>query len=238
MIKIVGLYDPEKVKAAPPEAKLVYGNGLLLAAVDVVTVFWGSFWKDQSELASSIDKFFDYIVTSPLIDSLGEYSVDAYKIGSGKHSGSLLVDATISANLDDAGVTKMLQDKIGDGTLPKPGANTLYFIYLPSGVKIAKDAGASCSTFCGYHDHIDSNIFYAVMPYPDCVGCLGGLSVFDALTSTSSHELCEAVTDPIPGQGWYDNTYGEIGDICAWKTKKLGDYTIQLEWSNKNNGCM
>ena len=30
---------------------------------------------------------------------------------------------------------------------------------------------------------------------------------------------------------------GEIGDICAWQTKKLGNYTVQLEWSNKNASC-
>jgi len=76
------------------------------------------------------------------------------------------------------------------------------------------------------------------MPYPGCSGCAGGLAPFDALTSTSSHELCEAITDPIPGQGWYDDHNGEIGDICAWKTKKIGAYTVQLEWSNKNNNCM
>src|SRR5947209_20620132 len=60
------------------------------------------------------------------------------------------------------------------------------------------------------------------MPYPDCAGCIGGLAAFDALTTTSSHELCEAITDPIPGQGWYDDANGEIGDICAWKTTQLG----------------
>jgi len=76
------------------------------------------------------------------------------------------------------------------------------------------------------------------MPYPDCTGCLGGLPLLDALTSTSSHELCEAITDPIPGQGWYDDQNGEIGDICAWKTKRLGSYAVQLEWSNSAGRCV
>ena len=76
------------------------------------------------------------------------------------------------------------------------------------------------------------------MPYPNCSGCTGGLSVEDALTSTSSHELCEALTDAIRGQGWYDDQNGEIGDICAWKTKKLGQWTVQLEWPNKQNQCV
>jgi len=79
---------------------------------------------------------------------------------------------------------------------------------------------------------------FGIMPYPGCPGCIGSLAAFDALTSTSSHELCEAITDAIPGQGWYDDNNGEIGDICAWQTKKVGDYTVQLEWSNNNKKCM
>jgi len=30
---------------------------------------------------------------------------------------------------------------------------------------------------------------------------MGGMQAFDALTGTSSHELCEAITDPQPGSG-------------------------------------
>jgi hypothetical protein len=33
---------------------------------------------------------------------------------------------------------------------------------------------------------------------------MGGMTNLEALTTTSSHELCEAITDPVPGQGWYD----------------------------------
>lgn len=58
------------------------------------------------------------------------------------------------------------------------------------------------------------------------------MSALDALTGTSSHELCEAITDPVPGTGWYDDRNGEIGDICAWAFKKLGGHVVQLEWSN------
>ncbi len=96
----------------------------------------------------------------------------------------------------------------------------------------------SCQAFCGYHDAINNHTFYAAMPYPGCQGCLGSLNAFDALTSTSSHELCEAITDAIPGTGWYDDNNGEIGDICAWRTKQLGDYQVQLEWSNKAGKCV
>ena len=64
-----------------------------------------------------------------------------------------------------------------------------------------------------------------------------GMTAIDALTGTSSHELCESITDPVAGSGWYDDKNVEIGDICAWQTKKLGNYTVQLEWSNKDASC-
>jgi hypothetical protein len=131
----------------------------------------------------------------------------------------------------------LLQREIDAGTLPANNSNTLYFVFLPDGVQVVQANSASCEAFCGYHDSFGQSVFYAVMPFPGCPGCTGGLAALDALTSTSSHELCEAITDPIPGQGWYDDNNGEIGDICAWKTRTLGKYTIQLEWSNQAGSC-
>jgi hypothetical protein len=76
------------------------------------------------------------------------------------------------------------------------------------------------------------------MPFPGCSGCLGGLSAFNAITGSSSHQLCEAITDPVPGREWYDNTNGEIGDICARTFKTVSGYNVQKEWSNKANACI
>jgi hypothetical protein len=121
--------------------------------------------------------------------------------------------------------------------VPQPTPNTLYFIYLTPGVTLSQGGGRSCLTFGGNHDHINGQIFYAAMPFPGCGGCAGGLQTLVALTTTSSHELCDAITDPVPGQGWYDDANGEIGDICAWKTRRLGACTVQVEWSNAANAC-
>jgi len=41
--------------------------------------------------------------------------------------------------------------------------------------------------------------------------------------------LCEAITDPIPGQGWYDDANGEIGDICALEDQEGWRLHVQLE---------
>jgi hypothetical protein len=75
------------------------------------------------------------------------------------------------------------------------------------------------------------------MPFPGCSGRLGTLSQFDALTSISSHELCEAITDPRPWTGWNDSSNSEIGDICAWQTGTVNGFTIQQEWSNSQSAC-
>jgi len=53
----------------------------------------------------------------------------------------------------------------------------------------------------------------------------------------SSHELCEAITAPVPGQDGTTTHTAEIGGICAWRSKKLGNYTVQLEWSNQSGSC-
>jgi len=220
---------------------LTYRNGPLLSSVEVFTMFWGATWQAaQSSLATQINQFFDFILTSPLIDQLAEYNVPGFSIGHGRRTGTItLASPAPGRSVSDTAIQHFLQQEISTNrSVPHPTPNTLYFIYVPPGVRVIQGGSASCQAFCGYHNDISGQVFYAVMPYPGCNGCLGGLSVLDALTSTSSHELCEAITDAIPGRGWYDDTHGEIGDICAWKTKKVGNYTVQLEWSNRANNCV
>ncbi len=244
-IRIVPLYVPEdvtqlKVGAAPP--KLTYRGGPLLASVKVFTVFWGTAWNaaPQSDLVGKINSFFDAILVSPLMDQLAEYSVAGYAIGHGQRIGTATITSPkLRQSVTDHAIQHMLQQEIStNSAFPRPSANTLYFVYLPPGVSVSQGGSRSCQAFCGYHENVSGQIFYAVMPYPGCNGCAGGLDTFAALTSTSSHELCEAITDAVPGQGWYDDQNGEIGDICAWKTKQVGAYTVQLEWSNQANNCI
>ena len=241
-IRVVPLHRPEAERVAAAVApQLTYRGGPLLTAVEVFTVFWGAEWNQapQSALRTNLNLFFDFILTSALIDQLGEYNVSGKNIGHGARTGTAtLTSPAPTPTVQDSAIQQFLQQEIANKNLPAPNANSLYFFFLPPGVQVLQGGSASCQDFCGYHDSTSDNIFYAVMPYPGCSGCTGGLTVADALTSTSSHELCEAITDPIPGQGWYDDNNGEIGDICAWKTRVLGGYTIQLEWSNNVGSCV
>jgi hypothetical protein len=240
-IRIVPLATPELLTRAAPAANLVYNSGPLISQAQVFTIFWGVGWQQRTQepLIAQINAFFDFILTSVLIDQLAEYNVAQYPIGHGKRVGTLtLTEPDVAAKVDDSAIQKMIEQQTSAGSLPKSNSNLIYFVFLPSGVTVTQGGTASCKVFCGYHDATAKEVFYAVMPFPDCAGCSSNLSVFDALTVTASHELCEAITDPIPGQGWYDNQNGEIGDICPWQTKKVGQYTVQKEWSNKVGGCV
>jgi len=187
---------------------------------------------------NNLNKFFATILVGPAIGQLSEYSVPGQAIGLGKLIGTKVINANAPVgSVTDSAIRTQLRKWIAAKAVPNPTKNMLYFIYLDPGIISIMGGSKSCQNYCGYHDNV-GRVYYAVMPYPTCNGCLGGMSAFDALTGTSSHELCEAITDPVPGSGWYDNTNGEIGDICAWNFKKVAGYTVQLEWSNQHNRCL
>ncbi|HXL53643.1 MAG TPA: hypothetical protein VN945_10970 [Gemmatimonadales bacterium] len=235
-----GLIGAPQVKA-PSTASFTYRGGPLLTAVEIVTVFWGAAWAEATAqaTATSLNAFFQFLVSSPYVDQLGEYSTPQQKIGRGRFAGTARVTNTApGTSVTDNAVQQMLQGEVARKSLPAPTANTLYFTFLPPGVTVVAGSDRSCQAFCGYHDRSAGGLYYAVVPYPDCSGCLGTLQPLDALTSVCSHELGEAITDAVPGQGWYDDANGEIGDICAWQNKKLGAYAVQLLWSNRAKACV
>ena len=227
--------------AAPTNAHLTYNHGPLIPNCEVYTIFWGKQWgatPTSAKLITQLNAFFKAILVSPLMDQLKEYSVPGQRIGHGKLLGTKKISANAPVgSISDSAIQRQLKQWLGSGSVPAPDQNTLYFIYLEPGIVSIMGGSRSCQSYCGYHNNM-GKIFYAVMPFPSCSGCLGGLSVADALTGTSSHELCEAITDPIPGSGWYDQVNGEIGDICAWNFKSVAGYNVQLEWSNAQNQCV
>jgi len=225
---------------APAPAHLTYRGGPFLQNAEVFTIFLGGAWgttPGSTALMNKLNKFFADILVSPLIDQLKEYDAPTQGIGHGSLLGTTMIPAPRSGSITDSALQAYLRKWLKAKLVPQVTANTLYFVYLEPGVVSIMGGGRSCQSYCGYHNNSGS-AYYAVMPYPTCSGCLGGLSTFDALTGTSSHELCEAITDPVPGSGWYDDVNGEIGDICAWSFKQIAGYTVQLEWSNRQNKCI
>lgn len=227
---------------APATAHLTYNGGALITNVQVFAIFWGKKWgttPTSVQLMQNLNSFFTAILVSPLIDQLAEYNVPGKAIGHGSLLGTKLIKTNApKSSITDSAIQTQLQQWIQTGVVPPTTPNTLYFIYLDPGVVSVMGGARSCQNYCGYHNNA-GKVYYAVMPYPTCSGCLGGMVAFNALSGTSSHELCEAITDPVPGSGWYDNADNqEIGDLCAWNFKQVAGYTVQLEWSNQQNNCV
>src|SRR3989475_10762764 len=129
-IRVVPLYRPEAPAAAAAAAPhLTYRSGPLLTAVEVFTVFWGYAWEQapNSGLLTQVNQFFDYILTSQLMDQLGEYSVPGQAIGHGSRIGTtVLTSPDPGTSVQDSAIQQLLQREIDAGTLPAANSNTLY----------------------------------------------------------------------------------------------------------------
>jgi len=119
--------------------------------------------------------------------------------------------------------------------------NTIYGLYLPQGTQSTMGQYASCRNYCGYHSSYTYNgqtILYAVLPYNDCSGCsLSGKTVLDMATIVTSHEIREAITDPV--NAWWESASGyEADDKCAWHNlyQQTGGAWVQPEYSNALGG--
>jgi len=190
------------------------------------------------------------------------------------HAGSPFVITVSASNsgtiINDSNIQNEIQTQIANGVLPAPASdaggdvNTLYMVYFPPGLVISDPSiGTSCVDFCAYHSTYNLNALdvpYGVIPdFGKGGGCglgCGSGTEFENITSVSSHELAEAITDTAVGIGttldyplaWYDANNGEIGDPCNGNTGTLQldsiPYVVQQEFSqsaydvNPNGGCV
>jgi hypothetical protein len=234
-------------QAAPIQAQLTYRGGPVLQNVNVVTVFWGR----NVPSTSRINAFYRDVTNSAYYDWLTEYNTDnpSQQIGRGTFGGTFTDGSAPRGTIKDASIQSRLARNIDQHRVPAPDANTLYAIHFSPGITINLDGSLSCGSFCAYHNsfsHNGVNVYYSVIPNqadPGCnQGCGSHPDPFDNTTSTSSHELVEATTDADVGAdndlAWYDDTNGEIGDICAAFDGSSAGYVVQLQWSNSQNACI
>jgi hypothetical protein len=218
-----------KLTAAPKQTAssntLTYRGGPLIEHVKTYAVFWGS--NVQSATTSGIGGFFTAVTNSAYFDFLAEYDTNGMSITRGSFNGATTITpSTSSTSISDAQIAAEIDKQITAGHLPKNDSNSLYMTYFPPGMSIQLDSqNSSCVQFCAYHSTFKrsdgSTLYYGVMPDLGgaCAGGCGSASSYLAnLTSVSSHEMIEAVTDPEVGLNtlsWYNDNQGEIGDICT-----------------------
>ena len=124
---------PRRIVGAASLPQLTYRGGPLIQNVEVTTIYWGSAWQNDP-IRAQLDAFFDFIVSSSLIDQLAEYDVPGFAIGHGKHVASLIVAQDPPTTVDDTAVVAFIQQQIASGAVPAQAANSLYFVFTPSGV--------------------------------------------------------------------------------------------------------
>ena len=208
-------------------------GGPVLGSVQVVPIYWGAAWATgtNAQLATQLDGFFDFIVTSSLHGPAARIQHcrrrrsstdnDSPRRASSNSEPGTVVGGV--RQVTDAQVQTAVQGWIANNTVPATTANTLYFVFLPPNVVSLLGTDQSCQKFCGYHNHI-GNVYYAVIPFANCGGCVFPGQFLDTLTEVSSHEFAEAVTDPALNAWWEDGAGDEIGDICNRQTTRLGGY--------------
>ncbi|KAJ3023343.1 UNVERIFIED_CONTAM: hypothetical protein HDU68_008662 [Siphonaria sp. JEL0065] len=232
-------------------AHLTNYGGPVIPNVVVHPIFYGA-----ANYESQINSFYAGVVQSTWYDILAQYNV-----GRGSAVAGIPVANTKAALDDVKDIQPLLINLINAGIIA-PTANTYYPIHFAPGVSITQGGSGSCKVFCAYHGTIDISslnvgtqyLYYGVIPDQggSCAGgCGSDPSQVNNLFSVASHELAEAATDAAvglattygPPLAWYDQTNGEIGDICNAQqgTTVGGDgvtYKIQKQWSNADNACV
>jgi hypothetical protein len=224
---------------------VTYHGGALLTHVEAQNVYLGSDWATNSSLtsqAASLDGFTGYLVNSPYMDML---SSAGYNVGRGSSSTGATLNLSLNkttTGLTDQQIQADIQAGITGKQLQAPDTNRLYIVYVEPGVVVKLGSDSSRTGFLGYHgafagrtaNGASADVRYDVLPYPGTPnptpGSQGYSNAMDELTSVTSHELAEAVTDPdvnYKSLGWYDDRLnGEIGDLTGSETR-LNGYLVQ-----------
>jgi hypothetical protein len=213
-------------------------GGPVIAAPKLVTITFPGFAYE-----TWVESFGAFIVQSTWLTTVGA----DYGVGAGTHVHVTLTD-TPPAAAGDAEVQTLLETRLQDGTLPGgmhgSASGYVYMVLYPPGTTIGSSTCGFDSTgnyrTTDWHYAVDdatARIAYVVM------GTCPQQSM-QHLGLQASHELVEAMTDPLPStapafrlpqSSPWTALGGEIGDLCelgAHDTTTEGGFTMQRIWSN------
>jgi hypothetical protein len=250
---------------APDAPAVVSAGGAVLASPRIVPVFFSG-ETDEGALTDLITR---YSASPVWTAAVSEYGIGAAKVAPAVHVtdpvpaalGSGELGAWIAAHLDGSHPEWGPHD---DATI----ARSVYLLYPPPALTLyapgQDPADPSAVTLCsrtwslfGWHWQTTPApgpapaIAYAVVGR--CAA--SGTPVLDGMTATTTHELVEAVTDPLfvtaPAWSTVDASHllwmeltggGELGDLCAFDSADLVTppgvgHVVQRTWSNAAAGA-
>jgi len=240
----------------------------------IVNLFWDNDWTGHNAWSRhTVDVATRDIAVSHYFDDVGQYGV-ARPSWLGSHSPSVFCGArraptSVSSARLAAWVSCEVSTLHPQSRLPV--SEDLFVVYLPQRTTVTDPRipkfsvlgqtfgpfalPAQCTGWAGYHFaslSVTGPFAFAVVPSKCANGDLR------KLTETASHELVEAMTDPVLTAGWIDDSYslapptfdrllkGEAGDICdsigSHPTPSAsvmgGKYLISPYWSNAAGACV
>jgi hypothetical protein len=230
----------ERLEQRLARSTIIDHGGPVLRHVEVEAVFLGSAWQTDPALSPvkvGLEGFLRDITNSTYMDQLTQAG---YHVGRGSLVGSVIEPLPLPGALGEGDIQNTLSGEVADGSLPPPDANRLYVFFVEPGVEVSLGAeNTETGSLLGYHFDTRgphrSHLSFAVVPY-DCGVARRGeptLTPFEAATDTASHELAEAVTDPLPSHlgtlTWCDlhNRHGaEIADLDGNFFYRLDNYVV------------
>lgn len=140
------------------------------------------------------------------------------------------------------------------------GLGNVFLLFTERGEASCFASGCAYTYYCAYHGSFvnakGQTVIYGNQPYPVQSVCSAanqkspnGNLAGDTEASIASHELTEAITDPL-GTAWFDANGNEIGDLCAYQFGFSGwdggaanqmwnghYYLLQMEYDNYLHSC-
>ena len=229
---------------APPGTTFQNFGGPIIGNVDIQLVFWGRQWANPLPPAAPADiqNRIQTIMHSPYLSKLTQYGCS----GTGRLRGTTFVTDTDPPNpFNDASVQNFVIGLIDNETLTEPDEDWDLFVcvfmptyanYGPGGL-----SGAHSSVVWSDYDLFDVDNDSVRLAW---IGNPGGAGAIDSITTTFSHELVEACTDPetTGSPAWRQTPCGtptacEIGDVCSSVARVYG-VQVQAYWSQSDGACV
>jgi hypothetical protein len=247
--------DNPLVRRQSSNSEQVYYGGPIITSPDIFVIFWGP--RSSHSFPHKTTRFYQDLVSSSYFDSIYQYSTPDYEISPPTFNGSYYCIHCRAGTVSPSNIRWKIRNLVKKGEIPKL---SIYAVHFGRDISItAADASRSCDPdgFCGFHAHAYFTRppdFFAYTVIPDfragvcATRCGDGVDRFDDMTGIATHEVVEAIVDPMiqdayaygPPLAWYDVWTGEIGDACAMRHKAVGEdgFVGQEYWSNEDGGCV
>jgi hypothetical protein len=233
---------------APNIGQIQNQGGTVLTSPKIVTITWAS---DPN--AAAFEQFGDKLGASAWWTKVvGQFGVGAATSGAANH---VSVAAELPATIEGTDLETWLTTQLTTASsgFPAPDGQTVYVVYISPSTQLTRDGADACLTSGTTHAQIQmpDNSW---VPYVFVDGrCNTSLAPLDASTGAASHDIAEAVTNPLsftsPAVTGFDtahlawgqvvpNNDNEIGDLCElfsdafYKGPTDLPFEVQRMWSN------